>query len=73
MKRHDVIVVGNGILGLTLCYFLKKKSPNISIAFLRVVSRRRVDHDAVARIQGLVHQQKSSRTILGRLEPPKMW
>lgn len=34
MDKFDVVVVGNGILGLTLAYFLKKKNPNISVALI---------------------------------------
>jgi glycine oxidase len=34
MEKFDVVVVGNGILGLTLAYFLKKKNPSISIALI---------------------------------------
>jgi glycine/D-amino acid oxidase-like deaminating enzyme len=34
MDKFDVVVVGNGILGLTLSYFLKKEDPKISVALI---------------------------------------
>lgn len=34
MKQFDVIIVGNGILGLTLAYFLKKENPKLSVALI---------------------------------------
>jgi glycine/D-amino acid oxidase-like deaminating enzyme len=34
MDKFDVVIVGNGALGLTLAYFLKKKDPNVSIALI---------------------------------------
>lgn len=34
MGKFDVIIVGNGILGLTLAYYLKKNDPNVSVALI---------------------------------------
>lgn len=34
MKKYDVIVIGNGILGLSLAYFLKKFNPSVSVALV---------------------------------------
>lgn len=34
MDKFDVVIIGNGILGLTLAYFLKKKNQNISVALI---------------------------------------
>ena len=34
MDKFDVVIVGNGILGLTLAYFLKKKNPSTSVALI---------------------------------------
>ncbi len=33
-NQFDVVIVGNGILGLTLAYFLKQQEPHISIALI---------------------------------------
>lgn len=34
MNHYDIVVVGNGILGLTLSYFLKKKDPSLKVALI---------------------------------------
>lgn len=39
MSNYDVVVVGNGILGLTVSYFLKKKDPSLKVALIGKKSR----------------------------------
>lgn len=39
-KNYDIIVIGNGILGLTLSYFLKKSDKNIKIALIGDPNRK---------------------------------
>ncbi len=39
-NKFDIVIIGNGILGLTLSYFLKKFSKNISVALIGDIKRK---------------------------------
>ena len=52
-KKYDYLIVGAGIIGMTIAYTLKKKTPNIKIAIID--KEKEVALHASGRNSGVLH------------------